>query len=85
MQYLKKASKSPATGEDETRATVAGMLHDIEAGGEARDNAVWTYETPLDNVTDMKDLVSFYWLEMDQWMEEDEVIDDITIVIVYFN
>ncbi|GMQ74772.1 MAG: histidinol dehydrogenase [Gammaproteobacteria bacterium] len=36
MQYLKKASKSPATGEDETRATVAGMLRDIEAGGEAR-------------------------------------------------
>lgn len=36
MQYLKKAPKSPATGEDETRATVAGMLRDIEAGGEAR-------------------------------------------------
>ncbi len=36
MQYLKKASKTPATGEDDTRATVAGMLRDIEAGGEAR-------------------------------------------------
>ncbi len=36
VRYLKKASKSPATGEDETRATVAGMLRDIEAGGEAR-------------------------------------------------
>ena len=36
VQYLKKASKTPATGEDDTRATVAGMLRDIEAGGEAR-------------------------------------------------
>ena len=36
VQYLKKASKSPTTGEDDTRATVAGMLRDIEAGGEAR-------------------------------------------------
>lgn len=36
VQYLKKASKTPATGEDDTRATVAGMLRDIEAGREAR-------------------------------------------------
>jgi len=36
VQYLKKASKSPTSGEDDTRATVAGMLRDIEAGGEAR-------------------------------------------------
>jgi len=36
VEYLKKASKSPATGEDDTRATVAGMLRDIESGGEAR-------------------------------------------------
>ena len=36
VQYLKKASMTSATGEDDTRATVAGMLRDIEAGGEAR-------------------------------------------------
>ena len=36
MEYLKKASMTAATGEDETRATVAEMLHDIEEGGEAR-------------------------------------------------
>ena len=36
VEYLKKASKSPATGEDETRRIVADMLADIEAGGEAR-------------------------------------------------
>lgn len=36
VQYLKKASKTPSTGEDDTRATVAGMLRDIEEGGESR-------------------------------------------------
>jgi len=34
VQYLKKASKTAATGEDETRKIVAGMLSEIEAGGE---------------------------------------------------
>ncbi len=36
VTYLKKASKTPATGEDDTREIVAGMLRDIEEGGEAR-------------------------------------------------
>ena len=34
IEYLKKAVKTPATGEDETRETVATMLSEIEAGGE---------------------------------------------------
>ena len=36
VQYLKKASKTAATGEDETRNIVAGMLSEIEAGGEEK-------------------------------------------------
>lgn len=36
VEYLKKAAKTPATGEDDTREIVAGMLRDIEEGGEAR-------------------------------------------------
>ena len=32
--YLKKAKKTPQTGTDETRKTVAEMLSAIEAGGE---------------------------------------------------
>ena len=36
MEYLKKAVKTPATGEDDTRARVESMLKDIESGGEAR-------------------------------------------------
>lgn len=34
IEYLKKAAKTPATGENETREIVAGMLSEIEAGGE---------------------------------------------------
>jgi len=33
--YLKRAAKTPATGEDEARAAVEKMLREIEAGGEA--------------------------------------------------
>jgi len=34
VEFLKKASRTPATGEDDTRKLVAGMLADIEQGGE---------------------------------------------------
>lgn len=36
INILKKATKSPTTGEDDTRAIVQKMLHEIEQGGEAR-------------------------------------------------
>lgn len=36
VEYLKKAARTAASGEDETRRIVAGMLAEIEAGGEAR-------------------------------------------------
>ena len=34
MIYLKRAEKSPTTGEEETRQTVQAMLAEIEASGE---------------------------------------------------
>lgn len=41
IEYLKRASKTPATGEDDTRAVAERLLKEIEAGGEgaARDYA----------------------------------------------
>ncbi len=36
IEYLKKAQKTPATGEAETREIVGRMLAEIEQGGEAR-------------------------------------------------
>ena len=36
IEYLKKAEKSAATGEQDVRATVQSILNEIEAGGEAK-------------------------------------------------
>lgn len=36
VTYLKKAKRTPKTGEDDVRATVAKMLDDIEKGGEKK-------------------------------------------------
>ena len=36
VKFLKRAEKSPATGEDNTREVVQTMLREIEAGGEER-------------------------------------------------
>lgn len=46
IEYLKKAEKSTATGEDDTRKIVAKMLSDIEAGDEEK---VIEYAARLDN------------------------------------
>ena len=36
IEYIKKAAKTSATGEDNTRDVVAKMLSEIEAGGEEK-------------------------------------------------
>ena len=36
IEYLKKATKKPTTGEDQTRDTVSGILRDIEEVGEKK-------------------------------------------------
>jgi len=46
IEYLKKAEKSSATGEDDTRNIVSQMLQEIEAGGEEK---AIEYATKLDN------------------------------------
>ena len=48
VEYLKKATKTSATGEDDTRRIVSEMLADIEAGGEDR---VRHYASSLDGWT----------------------------------
>ncbi len=47
-EYLKRAEKSSATGEDDTRSIVSTMLAEIEAGGEEK---VTEYTAKLDNYT----------------------------------
>ncbi|MEM8750999.1 MAG: histidinol dehydrogenase [Pseudomonadota bacterium] len=48
ITYMKKAEKSSATGEDETRKIVSSMLAEIEAGGE---DVARAYGEKLDNYT----------------------------------
>lgn len=48
IEYLKKAEKSAATGEDDTRKIVAQMLSEIEEGGEEK---AIEYTAKLDNYT----------------------------------
>lgn len=37
----------------------------VQAGGQTAENAVWSYETPLPAVADIKDYVAFYPEKMD--------------------
>jgi len=46
IEYMKKAEKSSATGEDDTRKIVAQMLSEIESGGEQK---AIEYAAKLDN------------------------------------
>ena len=49
VEFLKKAKKTAATGEDDTRSKVEDMLRDMRAGGESR---VLHYAQTLDGWTD---------------------------------
>ena len=48
INYLKKAAKTPETGEDQTREIVVNMLDDIKENGE---EAIKKYAQKLDNWT----------------------------------
>ena len=46
----------------------------VEVDGRRADDAVWGYEDPLPERTDIKGHVAFYWHKLDQWFEEDEEV-----------
>ncbi len=46
----------------------------IAAGGETRENAVWSYEDPYGEVDGIKDYMACYWDRIDHWYEEDEEV-----------
>lgn len=43
----------------------------VKVGDKAKDNIVWGYKTPLAPVEGLAGHVSFYWKEVDGWLEED--------------
>jgi len=47
---------------------------DLRVGERTAENAVWTYEDPFAEVTEIKDYLSFYWNRVDHWYEEDEEV-----------
>lgn len=44
----------------------------VRVGNEIADNAVWTYETPIDSVAQIKDCLSFYVEKLDVSEESPE-------------
>lgn len=46
----------------------------ITVGGNAAENAVWSYETPIEGVPWLKDYLAIEWGRMDQWFDEDDEI-----------
>ena len=46
----------------------------ITGGGDAGENAVWSYETPFDEFVKFKGYLSFYWDKLDEWRENDAVV-----------
>ena len=46
----------------------------VRVGDKLAENAMWSYEDPINKVANIKGLVAFYWNKLDHWHEEDEEI-----------
>jgi uncharacterized protein (DUF427 family) len=46
----------------------------LSSGSDRRENAVWSYERPYEEVAEIRDYLAFYWDRVDHWYEEDEEI-----------
>ncbi len=46
----------------------------IRVGERTVENAVWSYEHPIDAIPELEGLMAFYWNKVDHWYEEDEEI-----------
>lgn len=46
----------------------------IVANGQSSENAVWGYETPVENAAFIHGYMALYWDRVDQWHDEDEEV-----------
>lgn len=46
----------------------------VKVGDRIAENAMWSYENPIDSLPELNGLLAFYWRKMDHWYEEDEEI-----------
>lgn len=58
------------------RANEDGRLvyWDIEVDGRVEKRAAWSYVSPPEDRTELKDLITFAWFKMDHWYEEEEEV-----------
>ena len=48
----------------------------IQAGGKSAKDAAWSYETPYDESSRVKEYIAFYWQAIDKWYADDAEIAD---------
>ena len=46
----------------------------VNVAGRRLENAVWSYEQPLDPAAPLTEFIAFYWDKIDHWFEEDEEV-----------
>jgi adenylate cyclase len=46
----------------------------IEGGEQTAENAVWSYEAPMDEVPEIQGLLAFTWNSMEAWYEDEEQV-----------
>jgi class 3 adenylate cyclase/uncharacterized protein (DUF427 family) len=46
----------------------------LKVGDKTAENAVWSYETPFEEVGEIKDYMAFYWNKVDAWYEEGQEV-----------
>ena len=46
----------------------------LKVGDKTAENAVWSYETPFEEIGQIKDYMAFYWNKVDAWYEEGQEV-----------
>lgn len=46
----------------------------VRAGDRVAENALWSYEAPVERMAGIKGRLAFYWHRVDHWFEEDEEV-----------
>jgi uncharacterized protein (DUF427 family) len=76
VQYIPRADIDMSTLERTAHSTYCpykghASYYSVKAGGRLEANAVWTYETPYPAMSEIKDLLAFYFHKVDSIEEID--------------
>src|SRR6266571_22228 len=72
--YLLRQTSEPTN--HRTRCPYKGEASywNLRVGSRTVENAVWSYEDPIEEVRPIAQALAFYWAKVDHWFEEDEEI-----------